>query len=357
MTTPAYDHALLYFLSGTGNSYRAATWIAEAGTRRGIPTRLTSIREAQPGTEIRTDGTALLGLVFPTHAFTTPWRMLRFVARLPRRRGTHALVVATRAGMKLGRWFTPGLEGTAAVLGGLLLWLKGYSVRAVMGLDMPSNWTVLHPGFSRSSAEAIEAHSAPHIELMMDALVSGRRRLRGWVSLALGLALIPISLAYLVMGRFALAKMMYASDRCNGCGLCAQACPAGAIRMWGKEHPRPYWTFSCESCMRCMNYCPLRAVEASYPLIVLLYYVTSFPIWMVALNGLAARWAPLAALSGAWAEAVLQYLYSLLALGLSYLAFSALIRIRPVNRLLTAATLTHYSRRYHEPGTRLKDIL
>ena len=34
--------------------------------------------------------------------------------------------------------------------------------------------------------------------------------------------------------------------------------------MVGGSKSRPYWTFACESCMRCMGYCPNKAVEVSH---------------------------------------------------------------------------------------------
>ena len=51
-----------------------------------------------------------------------------------------------------------------------------------------------------------------------------------------------------------------------GCGLCVENCPNGALRLWGSDPARPYWTYSCESCMRCMGYCPEQAVEAGHSL-------------------------------------------------------------------------------------------
>ncbi|MBW1815229.1 MAG: hypothetical protein JRJ39_16720 [Deltaproteobacteria bacterium] len=56
--------------------------------------------------------TSLLGLVFPTHGFTAPWHMIKFTCRLPRVKKTSAFCTATRAGLKIGKVFTPGISGT-----------------------------------------------------------------------------------------------------------------------------------------------------------------------------------------------------------------------------------------------------
>jgi hypothetical protein len=55
----AYSEATIYFLSGTGNSYRAATWLGAAAQRQGLATRVTPITQAQPSAEVRDDPAAL----------------------------------------------------------------------------------------------------------------------------------------------------------------------------------------------------------------------------------------------------------------------------------------------------------
>jgi len=189
-----YQTATVYFMSGTGNSFRAATWIAETAREQGVQAQVVPISGGRPNEEIEQGESHLVGLVMPTHGFTTPWQMLRFALRLPRRKGTHAFVLPTRAGTKFGPVFLPGLEGTAGYLPALILALKGYRVRGVQGLDMPSNWTALHPGFSQKSAEAIIARSRPKALRFANTILSGRPCFGSLIGLLLGLVLLPISL-------------------------------------------------------------------------------------------------------------------------------------------------------------------
>lgn len=351
-----YNHLSIYYFTGTGNSYRAATWLAETARQRGLEAQCTAMDPAQPPAERSGGANQLVGVVGPTHGFTAPWWMIRFALRLPPGRGAHAFILFTRGATKIGQVFIPGMEGTAAYLLALILRLKGYQIRGAAGLDMPSNWITLYPGLDPAVVEVILARSQPRAVGFLERLLDGKTAFSGLVPLAIGLLLLPVSTGYLLMGRFFLARLFYASSKCNGCGVCASNCPVGAIKMQGSAHPRPYWTFSCESCMRCMNFCPRGAVEASYPLAGLIIYLISFPLAALLLDFLAGWFAAAAGLKGSLVEWIIAYPIMLLSIAVAYAVFSVLLRVPFFNRLVTMLTPTRYYRRYHEPGARLGDL-
>jgi hypothetical protein len=138
-------NCLLYYWSGTGNSYRISTWVKKMAEERGLTCQLRSVDKCNPVKEIKNDKESILGIIFPTHGFTAPWHILKFVWQLPRNRSTHAFCIAARAGLKFGKVFPPGISGSATFIVALILWLKGYHVRGAMSVDMPSNWFSLHP--------------------------------------------------------------------------------------------------------------------------------------------------------------------------------------------------------------------
>ncbi|MBN2223408.1 MAG: EFR1 family ferrodoxin [Deltaproteobacteria bacterium] len=350
-----YGGASFYVFSGTGNSLRVARWAAARAGIAGCAARVSSLTDTRPR-DIPTGPDSLIGLFMPTHGFTAPFKIISFAARMPRGRGTHAFVVATRAGTKFGKLFLPGMEGTAAYLIAAILALKGYSVRGVAGIDMPSNWTALHPGFSEKNARAIIGRARPKADGFIDSILAGRRAFRGFVCLALGIALAPISAGYLIYGRFMLAKLFFADNRCNGCGICARDCPNHAIRMLGKKRPRPYWTFSCESCMRCMGYCPEAAVQAGHSWAVIVYFITAIPFAQYLLNLMVTYLTGAQAIRGTWAMTVIQYPFFLVSLAAAYALFYLLTRIPAVNAVFAYTTLTRAYRRYHEPDTGIKEL-
>jgi ferredoxin len=324
----------------------------ELARGRGLTAEAAEVERADPRA-LPPAPRALLGLLYPTHGFTAPWSVIRFALRLPRGRGAHAFVLATRGGTKLGSLFFPGMEGTAAWLVALILFLRGYRVRGVTALDMPANWLAAHPGFTRSAAEAIGARARPRAEGFLAALLDGRRRYRGFFFLALGLLLLQVSFLYLVLARFMLAKCFFADGRCNSCGLCAAHCPNHAIRMWRE---RPYWTLSCASCMRCMAYCPTAAVEAGHSWMILLGLITSVPFGVALVLALFPGAAGSPWLANWWVAFALNYPFTLASAAAAYLLFWALTLWPPANALFTCTTFTRLFRRSHEPGTPLSDL-
>jgi len=380
-----------YYFSGTGNSYRLAVWTARAASARGATTRVAPVRAVAGLKEGALGPGRILALFTPTHGFIAPWPVIRFALLAPFGRGTHAVVVASRAGLKWGRLFIPGLDGTAAYLPALILALKGYRVRGAIGIDMPSNWMAVHSGLKPVSVATIVERARAKTGRFIGRILDGRIFFGSWISLPAGLLLFPISLAYLLYGRFGLAKLFFASNRCDGCGLCARRCPEEAIRMYqspwragarpaaggtplsnaptaprpertgvrlaGDGNPlfsapaalAPYWTWRCESCMRCMAYCPREAVEVSHSLSVIMGVLTTiFPSVLVIL--LLGKRIPPAVLAIASYAAYLAVTFSL------YAVFAAAIRIPAINTVFKWTTFTPLFRRYHEPDTNVNEM-
>jgi ferredoxin len=353
-------NAVINFWSGTGNSYRVSTWMGKIAMENGLNARVISTDKSNP-TEKKGGNNSLLGIVFPTHAFTAPWHILKFVWNLPRGYSTSAFCVATRAGLKFGPVFTPGISGSAPFIIALILMFKGYKVRGTMSVDMPSNWFSLHPIQGRKSQEAIISRGEDKVARFMERILSNNKvwfTINNLYEMTWGIILSLISVAYLLFGRFFLAKLFFANKNCNGCGVCLQYCSVGAIKMWGKENPKPFWKYNCESCMRCATFCPHNAIEAGHLWGVILYFITAVPISAYLFSWLGGYIPGIRNLEGYWIGDILNLIYYYPAIFVSYFIFNALIQIPAINWIFTHTTLTHlfFWGRYREPNTKLKNI-
>lgn len=349
---------LVYYMSGTGNSYRAAKWAEEKAGQYEIKTTVIPVNKAVPKNDFQKGKNNMIGIFFPTHGFTAPWPVIKLALLLPFGSGTKVFVSVCRAGWMLGPLHLPGLEGTATLLIAVILWIKGYDVRGFWGLDMPSNWLAVHWGLKKENAMWFIRRAEKKTKDFTEKIFGGKRVYRGVVFIIIGILLSYISLMYLLVGRLALAKIMFADFNCNSCGICWNNCPFGAIKPVGKKNPKPFWTFKCESCERCIAYCPRKAIQTGFLYIFLLYWFIYGVIGYVPI--LFFKYAEtnnfLSWISSGVPFKAANILYMLLWVFIGYFILFWSSRIEFINRIYTYTTPTKLFRRYHEPGTRLKDM-
>ena len=59
-----------------------------------------------------------------------------------------------------------------------------------------------------------------------------------------------------------MAENFYATDECDGCGICAKKCPTGHIKM---RDNRPDFGKPCLMCAQCGSICPKNAIRFGKP--------------------------------------------------------------------------------------------
>jgi len=71
-----------------------------------------------------------------------------------------------------------------------------------------------------------------------------------------------------LFGRIVAGAKFRVTDACTGCGTCAEACPAGAIRLEGEgRNARPVFDYDrCIRCYCCHELCPSSAIELRSPI-------------------------------------------------------------------------------------------
>ena len=223
----------------------------------------------------RPNANALIGFISPTHGFNLPPVMMYFIFRFPKANiGNNVFIINTRAGIKIGKLFIPGLSGIALWLAAIVLIIKGYKISGLRSIDLPSNWISLHPSLGENSVIQIYARCKRITANFAGDILSGRKNFHAAFDIIQDILIAPVSIGYFLVGRFIFAKSFYAGSLCNKCNTCIRNCPVSAIK---SVNDQPFWTYSCESCMKCMNECPNRAIETGHGYIIgLLFIINSF---------------------------------------------------------------------------------
>lgn len=335
----------------------AARWIAEDFNSSGIEASTHSIDRFEH-TEFPDFQNCLLGFCFPTHGFNPAPFMLKFIWKFPwARHKTHVFLLNTRAGVKIRKAFIPGLSGLAQILPALILLIKGYRIRYMQPLDLPSNWISIHPGLREKVVKSIYSRCRAIINRMSKRLLNKKRRYQAFWSLPFDIAVSPISVGYYFIGRYGLAKTFYATKDCNQCNICIDNCPVKAIS-YKREHP--FWSYRCESCMRCMNLCPERAIQTSHGYTIPLWWAITalaYPFMYREVN----KWTDFF-----MQEGVLSSFGNILIQGIAFLLLSIpayfvahyLMKLKLIERLFRFSSLTYYKfwRRYKSPGLKVSQL-
>ena len=243
---------MIICFSGTGNSLYVAN---ELSARLGDD--IVTLPVDKPG-EIRpADGRIIW--VFPVYSWGIPPVLKKWISRLniP---GAHKLphFAVMTCGDDVGK--TDETWRTA-------LSRRGWIGRDTFSVQMPNTY-VMMKGFDVDPIEVaqqkIEASGSriDHIAEMLLKIISNfnpendvyindlvRGRFAG----------IKTGIIYPLFKRFAMSpKPFFANEECISCGICAQSCPMGNIKM---VDGRPQWSDNCAFCLRCYHICPRHAVS------------------------------------------------------------------------------------------------
>jgi Pyruvate/2-oxoacid:ferredoxin oxidoreductase delta subunit len=346
-----YKSLIIYYFSGTGNAKNAARWIIKQAEEKGLTTRLINIDRFEDIEPPHLSGPTLIGFCSPTHGFNLPPIVLKFILRFPRTQTTDVFILNTRGGLKLNRFFLPGLSGLAQIFPAIVLRMKGYRVVGMQPLDLPSNWLLLHPGLRKQVIDSIYSRCNRIVNEFAIEILGGKKKYKALLSLPFDIAIIPISLGYYFFGRFFLAKTLIATDACNNCEKCIDQCPVRAISM---VNERPFWSYNCESCMRCVNNCPQRAIETTQTYSAILFLISSMVIspllvGMLEYIGVWDLFNRSAFTQNIWT--LINSLIFILFVIISYRVLHFLMRFKLVNRIITYTSFSKYRfwRRYKAP--------
>jgi ferredoxin/flavodoxin len=248
----------IYYFSGTGNSLFVARDIAVKMKGKVIP--IPSLIEMD---NISTEA-EVIGIVFPIYNAVLdgmPLMIKRFIDRLENLGSKYVFAVCTCKGWS--RVTISNLDEQIKVRGGKLS--AGFTV------TMPDNsnpTTIIQQ-------QRLFSKWKKKLEFIYQ-YVNARKRGRFENTVFFNLIVFP----YMSKGKRETLKLysklanatnlpyeelvplsdrsFLVDDKCNGCRICANICPATNIII---INDKPVWQNHCESCLACINWCPKKAIS------------------------------------------------------------------------------------------------
>lgn len=223
---------ILYF-SGTGNSKWAASLVAN-----GLHDQAYDITQLNDGLKVENE--TYLGFIFPIYAWGVPELMLQFIKRLPKS-PAYTFAIAT-CGEEAGK--------------ALKKLDKIYPLQASFSIVMPNNYVIGSELEDENTCiKKINAARKTLQQIIKDIIDQ-----KSVYKVEEGsFASLKSSIVNYGFNKYARStKPFYATDICNGCGICKKNCPAHTIEI---INLKPQWNKTCYQCLRCIHECPKHAIE------------------------------------------------------------------------------------------------
>lgn len=234
---------ILYF-SGTNNSHYVADRLGQI-----FGDRVFSIGAANRNHQydFALEDNERLGIVCPVHAWNLPYIMNIFLPKMN---------IANYKSQYVFGVFTCGAnDGNCDRDLKKLLGSKGIVLNATYAVVMPDNYIPMYD--VPSSQEQIE--TLKDADIAIDSIVS---HIKSADKINIHTKKNPprffssmLSKAYLGLRN---SKDFFVTDACISCGICAANCPMSTISMVGG---RPVWKGDCTKCLKCIHYCPTKAIQ------------------------------------------------------------------------------------------------
>ncbi|WP_438446639.1 EFR1 family ferrodoxin [Gorillibacterium sp. sgz5001074] len=238
---------MIFYFSGTGNSFYAAKQIAEH-IHEPLVSIAAAVNSGSQAYKYTLKDREAIGFVFPTHSWGPPKIVLDFLEGLELDGyDSHYMFGVATCG---------GNIGNAMDVVNRQLKRKGMELSSGFSIVMPNNYIIMGDVDSKERQEAKLSAAEKALESIREAVMD---RQRGVFRLKKGFParlLTGVVHPMFVKNGIQPAKF-HATDSCQGCETCEKVCGSGNIAVDGK----PEWGSRCTLCLACLHYCPVQAIQ------------------------------------------------------------------------------------------------
>jgi ferredoxin/flavodoxin len=233
---------IIYF-SGTGGTKKAADTLVREFVKQGISVHCSEIHAKKPYQPQAHD---LLVVLYPVYAMNAPRPVYELIAQLPMAERRLAAVISVSGGGEV-------IPNTASRLHCIEhLKKRGYRIAYEQMLIMPANCITRTP--KELSLMLLKVLPDKVEKIVADLLSGVVRRTEPYLFDRVISRLTEVQKE----GSKLYGKKIKVGSACNGCGLCAEACPTGNIRL---QNDLPVYSDRCCLCLRCIYNCPTKALQ------------------------------------------------------------------------------------------------
>lgn len=233
----------IYYFSGTGNSMRAATVIAQGLGN----TEIISMR-CNPS-DVPAADSSIIGFVFPVYHWTICEAIQDFISELAINPNAYIFAVSTPS----------FINGFSFEVLDELLQRKGARLQYAERVFSVANLCIVYPPFPfpKLRVPATERRLIRVVRRIREKATNVYAK-AGWLTRLIYPKMMPKYRAI----QAEVDKGFSVSDDCIACGVCSKVCPKSNIVM---ENSGPVFLHNCSCCMACISFCPKKAIKYHLP--------------------------------------------------------------------------------------------
>ncbi|MCD6337553.1 MAG: EFR1 family ferrodoxin [Candidatus Marinimicrobia bacterium] len=237
----------LRYFTGTGNSWKVLETCNNIFNRKGHQSKILKIDLNEE--QINAD---LIGFAFPVHGFGIPRIARQYLSALKKfDEGQKVFFILTSADSNGSGLSSKNLE----------IILKRKNGRLIYSdvIQMPNNWIPFTNILTMEENLSIIQSGIERSKHIAQDILNNKIRIYDYRKQPWFFKTISnfINIIFRNFGLSRMKSMFRVYDSCNGCGICAKACPTGSIKI---VNGKPKWSKTCEQCMRCVHVCPRESI-------------------------------------------------------------------------------------------------